>query len=199
MSRCQGQGHVSSVGPSHNTSALGIDPRVFLQAFETLNMVENVLSAPVLVDPLHVTHPISSASSNVRNKDRESIESQVLDERHREPGKIWPLLSLRTPMNVLDKRSRTLVLEFGRRQVEPSRNSQSVKRSVAGMFASRKILDWQAQDPFAGKTLRHNFLPYRDMIDLRWTVGSREREDVLRLQRFFALDLPLESQGYAIR
>src|SRR2546425_1462730 len=193
MSRCQGQDHVSSIGPSHNTSALGIDPRVFLQAFETLNVVENVFSAPVLVDPLHVTHAISGAASNVRNKDRESIESQVLDERHREPGKIWPLLSLGTPMNVLDERSRTRVSEFGRRQVEPSRNSQSVKRSVAGIFASREILVRNAQDLFAGKTLRHNFLPYRDMIDLGWTVGSCEGEDVLRLQRFLILDLPLES------
>src|SRR5260370_25485005 len=199
MSRCKGQGHVSSVRSSDNSSAFGIDPRVFLEAFETLDVVENVFSAPVLVDPLHVTHTIPSASPNVRNKDRESIKSQVLDERHREPGKIWPLLSLRTLMDVLDKRSRTLVSEFGRRQVEPSRNSQSVKRSVAGIFASRKIFVRNAQDLFAGKTLRHDFLPYRDMIDLRWTVGSREREDVLRLQRFFVLDLPLESQGYAIR
>src|SRR5713226_1715200 len=162
-------------------------------------MVENVFSTPVLVNPLHVTHTIPSASPNVRNKDRESIKGQVLDERHREPCKIWPLLPLGTTMNILDKRSRTLVSKLGRRQVEPSRNSQSVKRSIAGIFASRKILVRNTQDPFAGKTLRHNFLPYRDMIDLRWTVGSCEREDVLRLQRFFVLDLPLESQGYAIR
>src|SRR5713101_1300361 len=199
MSRCQGQGHVSSIRSSDNTSAFGIDPRIFLQAFETLDVVENVFSAPVLVHPLHVTHTIPSASPNVRNKDRESIKGQVLDERHREPCKIWPLLSLGTPMNILDKRSRTLVSEFGRRQVEPSRNSQSVKRSVAGIFASGKILVRNAQDPFAGKTLCHNFLPYRDMIDLGWTVGSREREDVLRLQRIFVLDLPLKSQDYAMR
>src|SRR3989442_1616007 len=105
MSRCQGQGHVSSVRPSDNTSSAGVNPRVFLQAFETLDVVENVFSAPVLIDPLHVTHPISGASSNVRNKDRESINGQVLDERHREPCEIWPLLSLGTPMNILDERS----------------------------------------------------------------------------------------------
>src|SRR2546425_2497387 len=99
MSRCQGQGHVSSVGPSDNTSAFGIDPRVFLQSFETFNMVENVFSAPVLVYPLHVSHSVSGAASNVRNKNRESIESQVLDERHRKPGEVRPLLSLGTPMN----------------------------------------------------------------------------------------------------
>src|SRR5260370_19069933 len=166
MSRCKGQDQVPTVRSSDNSSALGIDPRVFLQAFETLDVVENVFSAPVLVDPLHVTHTIPSASPNVRNKDRESIESQVLDERHREPGKIWPLLSLGTPMNILDKRSRTLVSEFGRRQIEPSRNSQSVKRSVAGIFPSRKILIRNAQDPFVCKTIRHHFLTCRAMIDL---------------------------------
>src|SRR5438445_2960458 len=130
MSRCQGQGHVSSVGSSNNTSSVGVNSRVLLQAFETLNVVENVFSAPVLVYPLHVTHAVSGASSNVGNKDRKPVESQVLDERHREQREIWPILSLWTPVNVLDKGSRTLVSEFGRRQVEPSRNSSSVKRGV---------------------------------------------------------------------
>src|SRR6266852_7082520 len=134
MPRCKRQGHVSSVGSSYNTSSARVNPRVLLQKFETLNVVQYIFSAPVLVDPLHVTHTIPSASPNVRNKDRESVKGQVLDERHREPGEIWPLLSLRTPMNVLDKRSRTLVSEVGRRQVQPSRNSQSVKRSVARIF-----------------------------------------------------------------
>src|SRR2546428_2292586 len=120
-------------------------------------MVEDVFSAPVLVDPLHVTHAVPGAPPDVRDKDRESIKGQVLDERHREPGKIWPLLPLRTPMNVLDKRSGTFVSKFGRRQVEPRGNSQSVKRSVAGIFASRKILIRNAQDFFAGKTLCRNF------------------------------------------
>src|SRR2546422_2182108 len=113
MSRCKGQGHVSSVGPSDNTSAFGVDPRVFFEAFETFDVVENVFSTPVLVNPLHVTHAIPGASPNVRDKHGESIEGQKLDERHREPSKIRPLLSLGTPMNVLDQRSRTLVSEFG--------------------------------------------------------------------------------------
>src|SRR5437660_6104054 len=115
MSRCQGQGHVSSVGSSNNTSSVGVNSRVLLQAFETLNVVENVFSAPVLVYPLHVTHAVPGASSNVRNKDRESIKRQVLDERHREPGEIWSLLSLRATMNVLDERSWTPESEIGRR------------------------------------------------------------------------------------
>src|SRR2546427_11977035 len=99
MSRCQGQGHVSSVGPSHNTSALGIDPRVFLQAFENLNMVENVLSAPVLVDPLHVTHPRSGACSSIRHIHRKSIKSQESYRRHREVGNMYPFLFPPMPMN----------------------------------------------------------------------------------------------------
>src|SRR3989442_9183158 len=156
-------------------------------------MVENVFSAPVLVDPLHVTHAVPGASPNVRNKDREAIKGQVLDERHREPGKIWPLLSLRTPMNVLDERSWTLVTQPRRWEIEPSGNSQSVKRSVASIFASGKIVIRNPQNLFAGETLCPNFLSYREMIDLGWAVGSCEREDVLHLQGLFVLDLPLES------
>ena len=162
-------------------------------------MVKNVFPAPVLVNPLHVTHAVPSASPNIWNKNCEPIKGEILNERHREPGKIWPLLSLRTPMDILNQRSRTLVSESGRRQVEPSRNSQSVKRSVASIFASGKILIRNAQNLLAGKTLCRNFLSYRDVIDLGWTVGSGEREDVLGLQGFFVLDLPLKSQDYAVR
>src|SRR5437667_7526282 len=112
MSRCQGQGHVSSVGSSNNTSSVGVNSRVLLQAFETLNVVENVFSAPVLVYPLHVTHAVSGASSNVGNKDRKPVESQVLDEQHRELSKIWPLLTMSTPMNVHNQWPRPRVPTF---------------------------------------------------------------------------------------
>src|SRR6266581_3408908 len=152
MSRRQCQRHISTIGSSNNASAARVDPGILLQTLETFNMVQHVFSAPVLVHPLHVAHTIARTTSHVWNEDRETIQCQVLDQGHREPCEIRPLLSLRPSVNIFDQRSRTLVTEFWGGEIESCRNLQSVKRCIAGIFAGRKILIRNAKDLFACET-----------------------------------------------
>src|SRR3990172_6622054 len=109
MSRRQCQRHVPPIRASHNTAPSRVDPLVFLQMFQTLNLVLGILTAPVSIDHLHVPHTITSASANIRHEDRETVQGKVLNQGHREPGKIGAFLALRPAMYIEHYRPGTRV------------------------------------------------------------------------------------------
>src|SRR5205823_10794065 len=90
------------IGSADNASAARVYPRIFLQTLETLDMVQYVFAAPVFVYPLHVADSVACTASYIWNEDCETVQRQVLDQGHREPGEIRPLLSLRSSVNVFD-------------------------------------------------------------------------------------------------
>src|SRR5207249_10691807 len=107
-------------------------------------MVQYVFAAPVFVYPLHVADSVACTASYIWNEDCETVQRQVLDQGHRETGEIRPLLSLRSSVNVFDMRSGSLVSELWRGEIESCRNSQYVKRCIAGVFSGREVLVWNA-------------------------------------------------------
>src|SRR5207245_5340913 len=80
--RSQSQSHEATIGSSHNSSPFGIDPRILLYMFQAFKMVLDVVPTPIPINELHVSHTITGASADVGNEDRESVQRQVLDQRH---------------------------------------------------------------------------------------------------------------------
>src|SRR5437879_4847259 len=143
--RSQSQSHEATIGSSHNSSPFGIDPRILLHMFQAFEMVPDVVPTPIPINELHVSHTITGASTDVRDEDRESVQRQVLDQRHREPGEIRSLLPLRPAMNILNKWARTLVSKLGRWKIESSRDPQSVPSSITRIFPRGKIVRGNTQ------------------------------------------------------
>ena len=78
-----------------------------------VHVVEAVEAAPVAVDALHVVEPVPGRAARVGDEDREALEREGLDERHREPREVRPLLALRAAVDVVDEGPGPFVPELG--------------------------------------------------------------------------------------
>ena len=139
VARRQRQRHVAAVRAADDTGARRVHPRVVRQHLgHRMNMVEPVEPAPVAVDPLRVVEAVAGRAARVRHEHGEPLERQELDQRHREPREVRPLLALRSAVDVVHERPRPVEAELGRRQVQPRRYAQPVVRLERGVLAGAR-------------------------------------------------------------
>ena len=93
-----------------------------------MHVIQPVLSAPVAIHPFGVIEPVASRPADVRDEHGEAFECENLDERHREPREVRTLLALRTPVDVVHERPRSLEAELGGRKVETRGHAKTVVR-----------------------------------------------------------------------
>ena len=103
----QREGHEPAIAAPHHTEPVQVEPTVATKRLDACDMVESVGTTPVPIDLLGVRQPVAGRPAHVRNEDGESAEREQLDERHREPGEVGPLLALRPSVDVVDHRERT--------------------------------------------------------------------------------------------
>ena len=115
-----------------------------------MDVVEAVLPAPIAVHPLGIAQAIADAPAHVWHENRETVESQKLNEWHREPGKIGPLLALGTAVDIVDQGPLAGVAEDRGREIKPGRNSQAVKRGKRGILAGGEPFRFDPQDALMG-------------------------------------------------
>src|SRR4051812_27268455 len=117
MAGRQRQRHVPAVGTAHDGGALRIDPLILGQTLHRVNVIQAILSAPIAVNPFHIIQAIAAAAAYVGHEYRETVQRQILDERHRKPCEVRALLTLWTAMYVIDQRARPLEAERLRREI----------------------------------------------------------------------------------
>ena len=144
------QRHVTAVGAADYADAAGVEPRVIGQALQPGHVIQPVGAAPVTVDALGVVQAVPGAAPHVGHEDGQSFQGEELDERHREPGEIGPLLALGTAVNVDHKRPWALVTQLRRGQIEPRGDVQPVVRGEAGILAAGQQVLRDAEHAVAG-------------------------------------------------
>ncbi len=101
----QRQRHVATVRTADDAGTTRVHSLVVRQHLgHRMHVVEPVLATPVMVDALHVVHPVARRAPHVGHEDREALERERLDERHREPREVRPLLALWPSVHVVDER-----------------------------------------------------------------------------------------------
>src|SRR5262249_1106201 len=136
MATGERQRHVPAIRPAHHADPAGVDAWVTAQVFDAGDVVKSILAAPVAVDARHVVLAVAGRAANVRYEYGEPAQRQVLNERHREPREVRPLLALWTAMDVVHDRTRPDESQLFRRQVETRRDAESIvareRRILAG-------------------------------------------------------------------
>src|SRR5262245_37238899 len=100
-----------------------------------MNMVKPIPSAPVAVNVFGVGESVTSGAAHVWNKNCESAQRKVLNQWHRKPGEIGPLLALRPPMDVIGNRARSFKAEPFRGEIQSGGDAQPIMRNERQVFA----------------------------------------------------------------
>src|SRR5688500_17073601 len=104
-----------------------------------MDMIEPVVATPISIYTLGVAQSISCAAAGVGDEYGETIEGEELDEGHREPGEVRPLLSLWAAVDVVHQGAAAFETKLLRRHIESGRYAQAVMACEGGIFTARQL------------------------------------------------------------